>query len=96
MIVVRCFRDKASNSIYFDFQLMEEDVNTFFLPLLEKAQRDPVEAKKGFHFEILTLQIQHLMASLDVLVDAWNFDQANQSGDRRDFQRDKMFLHAVK
>lgn len=75
---------------------MEEDVNTFFLPLLEKAQRDAAEAKKGFHFDVLTLQIQHLMSSLDVLVDAWNFDQGNQSGDRRDFQRDKMFLHAVK
>lgn len=71
-------------------------MNTFYLPLVDKAYRDNAEADKGFHFEVLSLQIQHLMVSLDVLIDAWNFDLIVQSGEKRDFQRDKMFLHAVK
>jgi hypothetical protein len=43
-------------------------VNTHYLSMSHDAKRDAVLASKGFHYEILTLQIQHLMASLDVLV----------------------------
>ena len=43
-------------------------MNTHYLSMSHDAKRDAVLASKGFHYEILTLQIQHLMASLDVLV----------------------------
>ena len=38
-------------------QSLEQDVNTHYLSLSHEAQRDPVQAEKGFHYDILSLQV---------------------------------------
>ena len=45
--------------------------------------------------EILSLQLQRLLTSLDVLLEAWN-EVKNEKGGRVDFQREKIFIHAVR
>ena len=81
---------------FYLIQSLEHEVNTHYLELSHAASKDPAEASKGLHYEILTLQIQLLMASLDVLLDSWSFDQMQQGDAKTDFHRDKLFLQSVK
>ena len=48
-----------------------------------------------FRSEILSLQLQRLLTSLDVLLEAWNEIQNDDKGGV-DFQREKIFIHAVR
>lgn len=77
-------------------RVLESEVNTRFLQMSNDAETNPKSAEKGFHYEILSLQIQHLMASMDVLIDSWNFDQAQQGAAKMDTTRENLYLQHVR
>ncbi len=70
----------------FAFQHLESLVNTDFCDLSDAALRR----------EILGLQLQRLLTSLDAMLEAWNEMTHQQGGAALEFAREKVFLQPIR